>query len=226
MAEGLATADGERIDLGDVDRDFAAAMATPSADDPEHPAPPDVPPVDPDAPYGRKLDGSPKTRPGGRPPKARTTTRAITAGPGKGKDAKAEPQADYATGLKEFLAGVALGLAVLPIPSEDARIRCRVQAHVIKENNEGLAAGLSITAQHNGVVRWAVEKVTQGGGAWVFPAALAIMPFVVQTSMLWKAPVEGDMTEMANKVEEQALKEFKAEMGIQEDEPADANSTP
>jgi hypothetical protein len=40
--------------------------------------------------------------------------------------------------------------------------------------------------------------------------------------MLWKAPVEGDMRDAAARIEEEALKEFKAEMGIKDDEPAPA----
>jgi hypothetical protein len=223
MPEGLQTAEGETIDLSSVDQEFAAAMAAPPAGDPEHPAPPDVPPVDPEAPYGRKLDGTAKTRPGGRPPKARTTTappKAITGG--AQKDAKPAAGETYAKGLEELFAGVALALAVLPVPNDELRVRCRVQAHVLKDTGDGLAAGVGMTAEHNGIVRWGVEKLTKGGGAWVFPAALAIAPFGAQTWMLWKAPVEGDMRDAAARIEEEALKEFKAEMGIKDDEPAPA----
>jgi len=220
MAEGLSTADGTTIDLGNIDQEFTAAMAAPPADEPEAPAPPDVAPFDPEAPFGRKIDGTPKTRPGGRPPKERprVTTQKALDGPEKpGKDG---PGPGYAEGLKEFLAGVALGLAVIPMPEESAlRVRCRVQAVVLKETGDGLAKGLAVTAEHNGIVRWGVEKLTAGGSAWVFPAALAVMPFAIQTSMLWKAPVEGDMREMADRVQEQAMAEFKAEMGIKDEEP-------
>jgi hypothetical protein len=226
MAEGLATADGQKIDLDNVEQEFAAAMAAPSADDPEAPAPPDMPPYDPEAPYGRKVDGSPKKAPGGRPAKPRTTTQKAIGG-GSEKDAKGgkdEPQAStYAKGLEEFFAGIALALAVSPIPGRDElRVRCRVQAHVLKQTGDGLAAGLGTTAEHNGVVRWGVEKLTKGGGAWVLPAALAVAPFSVQTYMLWKAPVEGDMRLMADHIEEEALKEFKAEMGMDTEEPEPA----
>ncbi len=217
MPEGLLTADGRAIDLEnvDVDRQFAAAMAAPPADDPEAPAPPDVPPFDPEAPYGRKIDGTPKVRPGGRPPKERprtTTKAAAAAADPKGKPAEAKP--DYAEGLKEFFGGIALGLAVIPVPKDETRIRIRLQGAVLKETGDGLATGLGITAEHNGIVRWGVEKVTAGGGAWIFPAALAIMPFAIQTRMLWKAPVDIEMRELADDIEESALAEFKAQMGL------------
>jgi len=220
MAEGLATADGQKIDLDDVDREFAAAMAAPSSDEPEAPAPPDMPPYDPEAPYGRKIDGTPKKAPGGRPAKPRTTTQKALPAGGSQKDAKGGKDAGdattYAKGLEEFFAGIALALAVLPIPADEIRIRCRVQAHVLKETGDGLAAGLGSCAEHNSVARWAVEKVTKGGGAWVFPAALAIAPFAVQTAAVWKAPVEGDMRTAADRIEEEALAEFKASMGMDE----------
>jgi hypothetical protein len=222
MPEGLQTADGEQIDLDHVDETFAAAMAAPAGDDPEAPAPPDVPPYDPEAPYGRKLDGEPKKAPGGRPAKPRTTTaKAITAGSqGGSKNTKGAPEGGtYARGLEELFAGVALALAVIPVPKEEVRIRLRVQAHVLKETGDGLAAGVGSCAEHNGVARWAVEKLTKGGGAWVFPAALAVAPFAVQTVALWKAPLEGDMRLAADKIEEEALAEFKASMGMDAEQP-------
>ena len=67
------------------------------------------------------------------------------------------------------------------------------------------------------MVRWGVEKLTQGGGAWVFPAAVAIAPFAVSTAMLWKAPVTEQMTEGAQKIENEAMARLKAEMGLDED---------
>ncbi len=224
MPEGLSTVDGRAIDLEnvDVDRQFAAAMAAPPADDPEAPAPPDVPPFDPDAPFGRKIDGTPKTRPGGRPPKERprtTTAAAVNASQTPGKPG---PKPDYTAGLKEFLGGIALAAAVLPVPNETLRVRVRMQAAVLKDTGDGLATGLGITAEHNSIVRWGVEKLTAGGAGWVFPAALAVMPFAIQTSMLWKAPVDDDLTETADHIEQSAMAEFKAQMGITEDEPQPA----
>jgi hypothetical protein len=223
MAEGLATADGKPIDLSDVDQQFAAAMAAPPADDPEFPAPPEQPPPDPDAPFGYRLDGTPKTRPGGRPPKdkarVQNAPKAIT-GPGKpGKDGKTpDAQPDYAAGLREFLGGIQLALAVLPFPNDNVRVHARYQSAVIEKTGDGLATGLGTVAEHNAMVRWGVEKLTQGGGAWVFPAAMAIAPFAVSTAMLWKAPVTEQMTEGARRIEEEAMARLKAEMGLDDAE--------
>lgn len=226
MAEGLATADGEKIDLDDVETEFAAAMAAPVGDDPEHPAPPDIGPVDPEAPYGRTVDGRPKKGPGGRPPRERprVTDKAPKAlsGPqgGGGKDSGAAPgAAEYAKGLEEFLAGLALGLAVIPIPNDTIRIRCRYQSAVLEQTGDGLAKGMGMVAEHNTVARWAVGKLTQGGGAWVFPAALAIAPFTVSSAMLWRAPVTAEMAAGAERIQDEAMTRLKAEMGLDEEQP-------
>lgn len=228
MAEGLATADGEKIDLDDVEQKFAAVMAAPPADDPEHPAPPDIGPVDPEAPYGRTLKGEPKKGPGGRPPRERprVTTAAPKAlsGPHQpGKDGTRPGAArDYAAGLAEFLGGVQLALAVLPFPSDSIRVHARYQAAVIEQTGDGLASGLGTIAEHNAMIRWGVEKLTQGGGAWVFPAAMAIAPFAVSSVMLWKAPITPEMTAGAEKIEADAMARLKTEMGLGEEQAGQA----
>jgi hypothetical protein len=228
MPEGLATAEGEKIDLDHVEQDFARAMAAPLATDPEAPAPPDIG-TDPEAPFGRRVDGSPKKSRGGRPPKERPRTqetpKALTGKQEPGKDKDKEPGPGHAQGLSDFTEVLWMALAGLPIPGDERRIRCRVQAAVLKENQAGVVGGVSIMAQHNGVIRWGVERLVGGGGAWIFPAALALMPFAVQTTMLWKAPVNGDMQEMAGKVEEEFSEVFASilkEMGLAEDEPEGA----
>jgi hypothetical protein len=224
MPEGLATAEGEQIDLDHVDQEFAAAMAAPPATDPEHPAPPDIGAVDPEAPYGRTVDGKPKKGPGGRPPrdKARVTNKAI-GGPEKPGDGSKGGSAggsakEYAAGLGEFLAGVQLALAVLPFPSDNVRVHARYQSAVIEKTGDGLASGVATVAEHNSMVRWGVEKLTQGGGAWIFPAAMAIAPFAVSTAMLWKAPVTPEMAAGADKIEAEAMARLKAEMGFEDEQ--------
>src|SRR5690348_6015743 len=105
MPETLATADGRVLDLDDTDAAFAAAMAAPTSAEPEAPAPPRRDP-DPEAPFGRRLDGSPKKGRGGRPPKPREIE--APKGTGKAQDGKKDGSAgpDYAKGLTEFLGGV------------------------------------------------------------------------------------------------------------------------
>jgi hypothetical protein len=222
MAEQLLTAAGAPVSLEDAEDDaaFARAMAAPSAGAETAPAPPDIPPADPGAPFGRKIDGTPKIRPGGRPPKQhpRTTSEKPADAPGKRAANDAPPAAAEALG--EFLGGAALGLAVIPVPSEAVRVRMRLQAGVVRETGDGLARGLALTAQHSGPVRWAVEKVTAGGGAWVFPAAMAMMPFALQTAMLWRTDITEDMTAAADLIEGQVMAEFRAQMGAAAAPPA------
>ncbi|MCW2903109.1 MAG: hypothetical protein JWO67_5374 [Streptosporangiaceae bacterium] len=224
MAEGLATADGERIDIDTVEQEFARAMAAPLGTDPEAPSPPDVGLVDPEAPYGYTVDGRPKKGPGGRPPrdKARTTNapKALSGSqkPSDGPKGKTQPAtaATYAAGLSEFLAGIELALAVLPIPKDDVRVHARYQSAVLEQTGDGLAKGVGMWAEHNGMVRWCLEMLTKGGGAWVFPAAMAIAPFAVSTAMLWKAPVTDEMRAGADKIEADTMARLKAEMGLDE----------
>lgn len=228
MAEQLATAEGDPIDLEHVEREFAAAMAAPPADDPEAPAPPDIG-TDPEAPFGRRLDGKPKKGRGGRPPKEPSRTQAAPkalTGPQKGGKPGGDPGTarDYSEGLSGFTEVLWLALAGLPIGREPLRTRCRVQAAVLKTEQAGLISGVNIMAQHNGVIRWGVEKLATGDAAWIFPAALALMPFAVQTSMLWRAPVNGDMAKIADKTEEEFAEVFASilkQMGLgEEDEQA------
>lgn len=225
MAEGLATADGERVDLDATEQEFAAAMAAPAAGGPEQPEPPDIGVIDPEAPFGRKLDGTPKKTPGGRPPnrdKPRVTDRpapkAITGGKASG-GGKGEPPpaSQYKKGLSELVAGMSLALAIVPVP-ERQRVHCRYQSAVLEKTGDGLASGLAICAEHNGAVRWAVERLTSGGGAWALPAAMAIAPFAVSTAMLWKSEVTDAMKAGADRIEKEAMDRLKAEMGLDVDE--------
>lgn len=213
MPETLQTADGQRLDLDDTDRTFAAAMAAPRADDPEHPAPPRHDPPDPDAPFGRKLDGTPKTRPGGRPPKHRP--REISAPPAGPQDAqgKAKPAAaaaDYTGGLTEFTDALWMVMAATPVPWDTVRVRVRAQAYVLQANQAGVVRGVNLMAQHNGTIRWGVEKLTTGEAGWVLPAVMALAPFAVQTGMIWRAPPNGDMEVLAQHTEQQWAETFAA----------------
>lgn len=230
MPEGLATADGETISFDETEQEFARAMAAPTADDPEAPGPPDLPPVDPEAPWGRTASGAPKKKPG-RPRKDRPRTvpgssvSKPAAPSGRGKPAaEPGPAKDYSEGLGDFTQIIWMALAGLPIPWEETRIRCRVQAAVLKENQAGVVSGVNILAQHNKIVRWGVEKLTGGDAGWIFPAALALMPFAVQTNMLWRVPVNGDMQKMAAGVEEEFDQVFSSilkQMGLVDEEPDD-----
>lgn len=220
MPEQLTTADGTQLDLDDSEQRFAAAMAAPPAGqpEPEAPAPPRREPVDPEAPYGRRLDGTPKKAPGGRPPKPREIeAAAAAAGGGSGRPGESRKTAtggqdprDYTQGLIEFAEALHMVLSAVPVPHDELRVRVRVQAHVIKTNEAGLASGVNMMAQHNGTIRTGVEKLTTGSAGWVLPAVMAIAPFAVQTAALWRAPVAGDMEEVAAAVEDEWKNTFEA----------------
>lgn len=199
MGETL-TVDGQAVKLDESEARFAAAMAAPRSDDPEHPAPPAREPVDPEAPYGRRLDGKPKVRPGGRPPKPREITAAPARPPGSAASAAAAPL-DYSTGLAEFAEALWMVMAATPIPWDEIRVKVRAQAWVLRQNSEGVVSGVNIMAQHNATIRTGVEKLTTGSAGWVLPAVMALAPFGVQTAMIWRSPANGDMLDLAAETE-------------------------
>jgi hypothetical protein len=210
MPEVLATADGRRIDLDESDRAFAAAMAAPRRDEPEAPAPPKREPVDPEAPYGRKVDGTPKKSPGGRPPKPRVIE--APRGAEKPQDGRkdAAPAQDYSQGLSEFTEALWMVLAATPVPWPEMRVKVRAQAYVLQANQGGVVQGVNAMAQHNGTIRWGVEKLTTGSAGWVLPAVMALAPFAVQSAMIWRAPANGDMERIAAETERQWEETFAA----------------
>jgi len=184
MPETLMTADGAALDLDAAERDFARAMAAPEPSEPQAPAPPKRA-VDPEAPYGRTVNGRPKVRPGGRPPKPRVTEAAPAASStAKGKVA-AEP-ANYTGRLGEFTSALWMVLAGAPVPNDGLRLKIRAQARILKEHQGGVCQGVNLMAQHNSVIRRGVEALTMGSAGWVLPAVMAVTPFAVQTGQLWR----------------------------------------
>jgi hypothetical protein len=75
VAEGLTTTDGQPVDLDQAEKQFHASMAAPDPAEPTHPAPPLK---DPEAPYGRKADGTPRKRAPG-PGRGKTGARVNSA---------------------------------------------------------------------------------------------------------------------------------------------------
>ena len=215
--ETLSTADGQAIDLDEAEQQFAAAMAAPRSDEPEAPAPPKREPTDPDAPYGRKVDGTPKKAPGGRPPKPRMIEGPKDGGKAKGNDQPPSGR-DYTAPLMEFCEGLYMIGASVPIPHDPTRVRVRVQAHVIRSNAPGIAQSVNTMAQHNGTIRAGVEKLTMGTAGWVLPAVMALAPFAFQSAALWRAPIEGDMRDIADQIDadwKETVEAMKAEFAAE-----------
>ena len=207
MPEGLATEDGMAIDLDAAERDFARAMAAPEPDEPEAPAPPKRPPADEEAPYGRRLDGTPKKAPGGRPAKPRVTeAKPVVAGKGKAAAGNAQ---DYTQALGDFTSGLWMVMAAAPVPNDGMRVKVRAQAKVLKDNQPGLCQGLNQMAQHNGTIRRGVEALTTGNAGWIVPACMALAPFAVQSAQIWKSD-PATLADMAKETEAEWDEEFKA----------------
>jgi len=207
MPEGLSTADGQAIDLDRAEQEFARAMAAPEPSEPEAPAPPKRAPADEEAPYGRRLDGTPKKAPGGRPAKARVTESKPVTAPAKGKAAPSS--ADYTQPLGDFTSALWMVMAAAPVPSDDLRVKVRAQAKVLKDNQPGLCQGVNLMAQHNGTIRRGVEALTMGNAGWVLPAVMAVAPFAVQSATIWKSR-PADLADMAAETEAEWDEQFKA----------------
>ena len=211
MPEQLVTADGAAVSVEESERIFAAAMAAPPASDPEMPLPPAF---DPGAPHGRKLDGTPKKAPGGRPPKARTLPPVPAVSPAPAGTKTTAP--DYTRPLAEFTDGLWMVLAAVPVPEGNLRIRVRAQAHILKANQPGVVTAVNSMAQHNATIRWGVEKLTLGSAGWVLPAVMALAPFAVQSAQIWRTePTEGMI--LAAKDTEQEWDKLLGEMKAQLD---------
>jgi hypothetical protein len=180
----LKTADGTELSpeqLQAADADFHRMMATPLPEDtgspPEYPAPPKK---DPEAPYGRTKDGTPKKAPGGRPPKdahdkARTSPRASTA--------TTAPPKDYTEALADTATGI--WIAASPIPF------LKPYAALWKATSPGMVKSWNAAAQQNTTVRSYTEKLATGeGGVWMLGVAMASVPFIAGAWDLFKATPE------------------------------------
>lgn len=162
MAEGLQTEDGTPIDVPPVgkptpEQEWAAAMAAPEPDEPTAPAPPKK---DPEAPYGRKADGSPKKGPGGRPPKKDQQVKA--------EKPRVQTRKDF-TGPLDDLARLGWGVLAVSSPADAA---------ALKVHAPGMVQAWNALAQENAAVARGIEWLTTGSayGAVV----MATVPMVLQ----------------------------------------------
>jgi hypothetical protein len=180
----LKTAEGTELtpeQIQAADQDFARMMAKQLPEDtgqpPEYPAPPKK---DPEAPYGRTKDGTPKKAPGRAPRKdahdqARTSPRAPTALSG--------PLKDYTAALADTATGV--WIATSPIPF------LKPYAALWKATSPGMVKAWNSAAQQNGTVRSYADKLASGeGGVWILGVAMASVPFVAGAWDLFKATPE------------------------------------
>ena len=162
MAEGLSTADGKPVDVPPVgaEEGFAevmagAARAADAEPAQEIPAPPKR---DPEAPYGRTKDGTPKKGPGGRPSKDKPRVAAPKA---------AQSKKDF---TRELTGLVQLGWGILA-PTSPA------DAAAVKLAGPGMVQAWNALAQENAQVAAGIQWLTSGSayGAVVMATAPLIL---------------------------------------------------
>ena len=149
--EGIATPDGTPLDLPEVDKEFAKAMAATIHDVPAPPKRPEKPQNDSAAPK----------RPRGRP---RKDERARVSG-GSTAPSKPDPAADTrrgegVAGLVQIGAGACL---LLDSRTPDDNIAFRADAVTLASNAKALADACVETAKHNSSFAAALDKVTKAG---------------------------------------------------------------
>lgn len=162
MAEGLATAEGAKVEDVKPVQDFAELqVAQAEAADEAAGAEVSPPPKkDPDAPYGRRADGTPKKGPGGRPPK----DKPRVAGP-----KAAQVKKDFTQPLHE-LVQLAWGTLVPFSPAD---------AGAVKLAGPALVSAWNTLAQENATVARGIEWLTSGSAYGAVVMATAPLVFQV-----------------------------------------------
>jgi hypothetical protein len=174
MAEGLTTSDGKPVEgvnpIGD-EQGFADLMAEQAraADSPIGETAPAPPKKDPEAPYGRKADGTPK-KAAGRPRKDQATKPRVEA------PKAARPKRDYTrdlTGLMQTLWGATVAFA----PAD---------AGAIQVHGEPMVKAWNDLAQENAQVARGIEWLTTGTayGAVVMTTAPLVLQLLANHGVL------------------------------------------
>lgn len=172
-------------------------------------------PVDPDAPFGYRADGSPRKSNSGRRPgadKARTTSAVPETAESKPRTPKAAPSArDYTEELSGLASALWLGLAALP-PTKGYAV-------LVKAQTPALVPAWNTAAQQNATIRRGVEYLTASGGTWIIGVAMASAPIAMGALALARDPRR--RAELAEQTDRD-LGEFLTDNGLR---PADAVPT-
>lgn len=196
----FVTPDGD-LDEDTVNKEFAAAMVAPPADEPTAPAPPRKAASEDAQKAAEPADDAKHDKP-------RRTSSTGGSGRGRGRggakktDATPPPaEGAYVQPVSEFLQSLTIVGALAPIPSGPLQTRVRLQAHLVNMHAPGLATAIDSAARHNELIRKGVESLTMGSTGWVLPAVLAVAPFAAQSLGLWRADVSEDMVAVAKTFE-------------------------
>lgn len=153
--------------------------------------------TDPEAPWGRKADGTPRRRPG-RPPKEGTSgeapapprTSTSTSGSGSksgskssgsksGSKSSGSKRADYKRGVRELLGLPAAALAAAG--GSLGRADLVADGATVDRHADGIAQAADSVAQHDPRFAQVIERVL-AGGPWAALAS-ALVPMAAQVAV-------------------------------------------
>ena len=238
------------LELGDVDRAFAAALDADAGAAVDHGPAAAAPPrksdnpdaphgVGPDgvplAPYGHKADGKPRIKPGG-PGRARQANPddkarvATLPSSGSAASSSSGPAADvdYSAQLQDlgttvWLAGSMLRggrLLIVPVPDT------RPYAAVWKQQLPGLVAAWSVAARQSPAVRSYLERVS-GDGAWSWKIGVGVTMVGLAAACMEMAKAPAEIKAAAAAANDAELEAFMtaqiAELGLVPDGPGEAD---
>jgi hypothetical protein len=195
------TADADAKFKAALDKDAASAPIEP----PDVPAPPRRDPdAGPDAPFGRDEHGEPIAPHGVRNADGKPRLKP----PGPGRDRKGGADAprvgatlakNYAPQVGELLDGIWMLGSSIPVPAANLATRVQCQAAILKANQPALTSGIAGAAQHNEMIASGVDKLTSGTASWILPAMFGLTPFVAQSALMWRSPLDSDVQALADR---------------------------
>jgi len=160
MAESLSLASGEQLDV---------KPAEPTTGEPSVASPPKRAEKDPEAPHGRRADGTAKRGPGGRPSKPR-----VVSGPSE------MPAVDKAAIAKEATETVQFVAVICDLAGKSAEnTALRADAVVLNSASEALGGNLAEVA----AISPLVAKFLTGGGKFAPWAGLCFTGYQVAMSI-------------------------------------------
>lgn len=168
--------------------------------------------TDTEAPYGRKVDGSPKKTPGGRPPKFPNAPRGKTRATRASAGPKRSPVRAKSRGT-DYTPALAALLSLPAIPLRFARYEgAKLDAIAIQMHAPAIAAGINATAQNHAATAALCDRLISVGPfadviapVLAFGAQLAVNHKAIpeETAALFGAlPVDGLMQAAQQQVSE------------------------